>query len=351
MIASFSKLPVTDSAMTMSVCTAIDTNGVLNRACTIANGTGMNPSRPNANSIRGAASVMPLMYPNIDRVDPTRMSRRPLSPITTVAASANGVFWPTSDAPRMPCVTSWTERYSTVAPIIARKIARGTVRDGSCTSPLGTNADSTPRNAKISTADARATSRVAGVAVHRRFSVCTPLAPTTTSAMSGSSLATVITALNRLAPRTPTTLSAARATRIATSVTDRADPLASAGISAPSASAKNDDTAAVAAVIPAQSMTPDKKPTSGPNATSTYAYNPPVSETRLPASAKHSTMRPMATAQTTYASGAAVPSASATPVGRRKMPAPIVTLTMLAARPHTPTARTSDAWPRFRGAG
>ena len=40
---------------------------------------------------------MPLTYPNIDRVDPTRMSVRPPSPITTAAASANGVFWPTSD--------------------------------------------------------------------------------------------------------------------------------------------------------------------------------------------------------------------------------------------------------------
>ena len=47
-------------------------------------------------------------------------------------------------------------------PSIAMKIARGTVRAGSFTSPLGTSADSTPRNAKISTADARATSRVAG---------------------------------------------------------------------------------------------------------------------------------------------------------------------------------------------
>ena len=47
-------------------------------------------------------------------------------------------------------------------------------------------------------------------------------------------------------------------------------------------------------------------------------------------------MRPIATAQTTYASGAAAPSAPAAAAGRRKIPPPTVTLTMLAARPHVP---------------
>src|SRR5213079_1671431 len=79
-----------------------------------------------------------------------------------------------------------------------------------------------------------------------------------------------------------------------------------------------------------------------PNATSTYAYNPPVSDTRLPASAKHSTMRPIAIAQTTYAIGAAAPSAPAAAAGRRKMPPPTVMLRILAARPHVPNARTRD---------
>ena len=53
-------------------------------------------------------------------------------------------------------------------------------------------------------------------------------------------------------------------------------------------------------------------------------------------------MRPIATAQTTYASGAAAPSAAAAAAGRRKIPPPTVTLTMLAARPQTPSARTSE---------
>ena len=65
-----------------------------------------------------------------------------------------------------------------------------------------------------------------------------------------------------------------------------------------------------------------------------------VIDTRLPASAKQSTMSAIDAAQTRYANGAAAPSVAATPEGRRKMPPPIVTFTMPAARPHTPIART-----------
>src|SRR3954447_22737485 len=66
---------------------------------------------------------------------------------------------------------------------------------------------------------------------------------------------------------------------------------------------------------------------------------PPVSETRLPASAKEVTKITMKTAQTRNAIGAAVPSWAATTAGRAKIPAPIVELTMLAARLGTPSAR------------
>src|SRR3712207_5128904 len=55
-----------------------------------------------------------------------------------------------------------------------------------------------------------------------------------------------------------------------------------------------------------------------------------------------STIRPIAIAQTTYAMGAAGPSAVATAAGRRKMPPPMVMLAMAAARPHVPTTRTSE---------
>src|SRR5204863_3240416 len=82
-------------------------------------------------------------------------------------------------------------------------------------------------------------------------------------------------------------------------------------------------------------------PAKPPNARSTYAYGPPVSDTRLPASAKQRTTKVMATAQVMYATGAAAPKRpvnSAEP-GARKMPPPTVMLTMLAASPQTPSAR------------
>ena len=59
-------------------------------------------------------------------------------------------------------------------------------------------------------------------------------------------------------------------------------------------------------------------------------------------------MRPIATAQTRYAIGAAGPSAPAIGAGRRKMPPPTVMLTMLAASPQVPSARTSDRSLRAR---
>src|ERR1700730_14464299 len=81
----------------------------------------------------------------------------------------------------------------------------------------------------------------------------------------------------------------------------------------------------------------------GPNATPTYAYRPPVSDTRLPADAKHVTISAINTAHTMYASGAAVPRLAATVAGSTKIPAPIVTLTMLAVSRRTPIARTSPS--------
>ena len=67
----------------------------------------------------------------------------------------------------------------------------------------------------------------------------------------------------------------------------------------PSDAANTVETAARAKVPTSQSMTPHRKPTNGPNATSAYAYGPPVEVTRLPASAKQRTIRPMARPQTT----------------------------------------------------
>src|SRR5438094_7251216 len=78
-----------------------------------------------------------------------------------------------------------------------------------------------------------------------------------------------------------------------------------------------------------------------PNATSTYAYSPPVKDTRLPAIAKQVTNNTIATAQQTNASGAAGPSPLATVAGITKIPAPIVELTIFAVRAEIPMPRTS----------
>src|SRR4051812_44478129 len=108
------------------------------------------------------------------------------------------------------------------------------------------------------------------------------------------------------------------------------------GARATSESAKKDDTAESANVIPTQRSAPQTNPTKGPNAVSTYAYGPPVMLTRLPASAKQMTINAITSVQTRYASGAAAPSEAATPEGRRNTPPPTVTLTMLAASPQRP---------------
>ena len=101
-------------------------------------------------------------------------------------------------------------------------------------------------------------------------------------------------------------------------------------------------TAAITNVSIIQSRKPATKPAKGPNATWMYAYGPPVIDTRLSASARHSTMRLMASAHSTYAIGAVAPSVAAMSAGSRKMPPPIVTLTMLAASAKVPMERSSE---------
>ena len=54
---------------------------------------------------------------------------------------------------------------------------------------------------------------------------------------------------------------------------------------------------------------------------------------------------PIAAAQTMYASGDADPRDAAADAGKRKIPPPTVTLTMLAASPQTPTARINAPSP------
>ena len=93
--------------------------------------------------------------------------------------------------------------------------------------------------------------------------------PTAITTARGANFATVMIALNRVALATPAIFSAANPTRIVTTTTACIDVPPSDGMSVPIASPKKTDTAAVAALIPAQRRNPHTNPTSGPSATST----------------------------------------------------------------------------------
>src|ERR1700716_192745 len=104
----------------------------------------------------------------MDTTEPTRINCRPAGPIATAAADARGGGPPASLLPSSPWATTWTHTYSRAIVPIAPKIARGTVRDGFTTSPLGTRALSIPRKAKRRRIDARATELLVGVTVQCR---------------------------------------------------------------------------------------------------------------------------------------------------------------------------------------
>ncbi len=114
---------------------------------------------------------------------------------------------------------------------------------------------------------------------------------------SGSSLATVATAFRRAPRATPRMFTSDQKPNVTSST--RGCHGASAGTSCPTLAANTVATAAVANRPSIHSRTPERNAAYGPSAAPTYAYGPPVIETRLPASAMHSTIRPIATAQTT----------------------------------------------------
>src|SRR5260221_2872575 len=102
------------------------------------------------------------------------------------------------------------------------KSARGTVRAGSGTSPLGTSGTSTPRNAKIRRMQVRPSVETDGAPGHCTKAGFTNQRPAHTRTTSGSSFATV-TVSTSLAPNvTPRTLIAARTANTAASSSARA---------------------------------------------------------------------------------------------------------------------------------
>ena len=132
--------------------------------------------------------------------------------------------------------------------------------------------------------------------------------PNRTKTPSGRSFATVATSMRRAPCRTPRRLTAAKNAKTARIITVCATPVPIPGKNALIPFTKPFAMAACACAASSQRSTPLRYPTKGPKTVPTYAYGPPVSFTRLPASAKQSTMSPKATAQTRYASHAAEPS-------------------------------------------
>ena len=91
-------------------------------------------------------------------------------------------------------------------------IARGTVRAGSFTSPLGTRAASTPANAKIKRTLLRASVDNAGAWTTARLAGSMAKSPPASSTRSGSIFATVIAVFTRAPRSTPRTLIVANTT-------------------------------------------------------------------------------------------------------------------------------------------
>ena len=81
-------------------------------------------------------------------------------------------------------------------------------------------------------------------------------------------------------------------------VTARPGGQASAGQTCAKPSTTAEAMPAAANTAPSHTSTPTMKPTSGPNAASTYPAGPPLVGTRLPAAAKQRATDPMAIMQT-----------------------------------------------------
>ena len=131
----------------------------------------------------------------------------------------------------------------------AEKSARGTVRVGSRSSPLGTSAISRPTNAKISTIAVLPTADAAGIPGQRRYSpLHEPDARRVTRTRSGSSLATVTASTRRTPGLTPRMFTAARTAKSDAISTVRTPGAANAGQSTPTEPAKALATEATAKV-------------------------------------------------------------------------------------------------------
>src|SRR6185437_1408448 len=231
---------------------------------------GRKPSRPRAYRARGVASVMPITLPNIDRTAAAAMTPAPNGPAIRAAAADSGaeVAAASADTPRTRWATSCTAMYSSIAVSIASASARGTVRAGSRTSPLGTNALSDPANAKMRTSTVPPRSPPVAPGDSGAAAPATT-APAMTKRNSGSSLITAINSTNRAPPRTPRMLIAVTTPMTITRNVARGTGWASNGQSTAADPASALETADTANTAITQSNTPLRNPANGPNASVT----------------------------------------------------------------------------------
>src|SRR4030095_12900233 len=163
----------------------------------------------------------------------------------------------------------------------------------------------------------------AGTLAQARLLVSMKNTPTRMNTSNGTNFRTVIVWSKRAPLRTPRILSV---TRIATQVTINTC-VTQPG--APLVSARSERTTAVIAAAAANQPVvntrhPATNPAIGPSAVSTYAYAPPVDDTRLPDSAKHSTTSAITIAHAPYAQPRAPPSPITANAGNEKIPLPTV---------------------------
>src|SRR5690606_10304507 len=149
----------------------------------------------------------------------------PAGPAKPAAASASGRV-ESARPGRVPTHTTCTSRYSGTIRASAARIAKGSVRRGSRTSPAGTVAVSKPVKANTSSSIPAEKSRTDGAVAGTSRAGSTNQRPATANSSSGTSLPTVNTLATIAAGRTP---------RMFTATISSTTPVASAGRQPPAA--------------------------------------------------------------------------------------------------------------------
>src|SRR5215469_5925520 len=141
------KVPETVTTRMTAADTRMAKCGVRKRGWVAFRKPGSCPCSANANSTRGAASMMMLSVPAVEMMTPRVMSKPPVAPQKFRPASARG----RSEFPRpgkVPMQTNWIKIKRRAVKATADKRAKGKLRPGSLVSPDTIPAYSNPLNVK-----------------------------------------------------------------------------------------------------------------------------------------------------------------------------------------------------------